>query len=146
LVAHISKVHTEEAIKKRSTEDKMAVFFTSEGITFDRDRANFVSFADCPDHEKFSEEARCYFFPDFYLLEITASLSCHVLVGNDEMEHRRYRCDFSRTLDIYNLVTYNDDFENPLPMVYIRVNPHFYRVLKANGQNVKYTPKIEEGM
>ena len=60
------------------------------------------------------------------------------------MEHRRYRCDFSRTLDIYGVVTFNDDFELPIPMVYIRVNPHFYDVVKGNGETVRYDPKIAE--
>jgi hypothetical protein len=63
------------------------------------------------------------------------------------MEHRRYRCDFSRTLDIYGVVTFKDDFEHPVPMVYIRVNPHFYDVLKGSKhhkQTVRYDPKIAE--
>ena len=60
------------------------------------------------------------------------------------MEHRRYKCDFPRTLDIYGLVSCGD-VESIIPMVYIRVNPHWYTVTKKNGQRTIYDPKIDTG-
>ncbi|KAJ3100121.1 hypothetical protein HDU96_010437 [Phlyctochytrium bullatum] len=48
------------------------------------------------------------------------------LVGNDEMQHRRYPCDFRRILDIFNLSQPRNEPGKTISMVYIRVNPHLY--------------------
>lgn len=115
---HILYCHTSEGLDKRQSEDQMDTFLTQNGIAFDRDRVNTLSFSMCMDYNKIDESKKSV-RPDFYLTALSAVLGCHILVGNDEMEHRRYRCDFSRTLDIYGVVTFKDDFEHPVPMVYI---------------------------
>ena len=140
---HILYHHTKEGLNKRQSESQMATFFEENEIDFDRDRVNTLSFAMCMDYDKL-DESKKRVRPDFYLTVLSTMLGMHILVGNDEMEHRRYRCDFQRTLDIYGIVSFKDDFANPIPLVYIRLNPHFYDVLKGDGKSVRYDPKIGE--
>jgi uncharacterized C2H2 Zn-finger protein len=124
---HISYSPTVYGVEKRQSEEQMAVFLKDNGILFDRDRDNTLHFNHCqidPNPHPKANKARIR--PDFYLTDMSVELGCHILIGNDEFQHRRYACDLSRTMDIYNLLTAAD--KHDIPLIYIRVNPHTYSV------------------
>jgi hypothetical protein len=49
-----------------------------------------------------------------------------VIVGCDEFQHRRYPCDLQRTWNILSALDQTDEFKS-VPILYLRVNPHFYQ-------------------
>ena len=121
---HIQRHHTQEGIaKKFHSETKLAEFFDSKGIRYERDWMNFLSFKNCKNIEGGKQSAR----PDFYLLGKTAELGCIFLVGNDEFAHRQTKCEFQRMYNITQALQDADGFKD-IPIVYVRFNPHFYRV------------------
>ena len=119
---HIQRHHTEEGIaRKFHSEQKLAEFFQSHDISFDRDWLNRVAFHTCTNIEGHKQSAR----PDFYLHAKSAELSCVFLVGNDEFAHRQTKCEFQRMFNIANALEQTPEFAG-VPIVYVRFNPHFY--------------------
>jgi uncharacterized Zn-finger protein len=131
---HIQRNHTADGIaKKFHSENKLALFFQSKNIAFDRDWTNFIRFTNCKNMEGSRTSAR----PDFYLTSISANLGCVFLVGNDEFSHRVYPCDFQRVYNIANALDQDKHFKD-VPLVYVRFNPHFFKI-----DNTYYDPKLE---
>jgi hypothetical protein len=123
---HIQRNHTEEGIaKKFESERKMATLFNKHKIAYEHDWANLVKHADCKALKRYftGKSSR----PDFRLIILGVLLRAIVLVGNDEFAHRRYACDFDRTLKITSALEAVTEFAG-LPVIYIRFNPHFYTV------------------
>ena len=121
---HIQASHTHEGLRKKlKSERAMAKFLETHDILFDRDRANFVSFKACAGLS--TEFYRAYF--DFYVYALSAKLGVGVTVGNDEMGHRRKPCDFLRSILLTSAIDRAEEFMS-VPIIYIRVNPHFYTV------------------
>ena len=119
---HIQRHHTEEGIaRKFHSEQKLAEFFQSRDISFDRDWLNRVAFQTCKNIEGHKQSAR----PDFYLHAKSAELGCVFLVGNDEFAHRQTKCEFQRMFNIANALEQTSEFAG-VPIVYVRFNPHFY--------------------
>ena len=119
---HIQAFHTESGIsQKLKSEAQLTAFFELNEIPFDRDWDNEIrSDPACYEFTSGSSAAR----PDFHLLALSSKLRAFVLLGNDEYEHRRYKCDFKR---LYNIAASLEARNMRLPLVYIRFNPHFYR-------------------
>ena len=121
---HIQRHHTEEGIaKKFHSETKLAEFFDSNGIKYERDWMNRISFRSCKNIEGGKQSAR----PDFFLVEKSVELGCIFLVGNDEFAHRQTKCEFQRLYNIMQALQQADGFKD-VPIVYVRFNPHFYRI------------------
>jgi len=119
---HIERNHTVEGIgRKFHSETKLAAFFDSKNIVYDRDWANRVSFRSCKSIEGGHVSAR----PDFFLLQKSADLNVVFLVGNDEFEHRFYPCDSRRTHNIVQALEQTSEFRS-VPIVYVRFNPHHH--------------------
>ncbi len=55
---HILYCHTSEGLDKRQSEDQMDTFLTKNGIAFDRDRVNTLSFSMCMDYNKIDESKK----------------------------------------------------------------------------------------
>ena len=135
---HIALFHTDEAINARKqSEDKMACFFDTEKIEYDRDWQNHVRLCMNPKGKK---SAR----PDFRLTEHVTNI---VIVSNDEGQHRTYKCrddgnrfncDYKRMFDVYSNVCRNKGQGN-IQWVWIRFNPHFY----FKGDDLR-NPGLEE--
>jgi len=119
---HVQRSHTKEGIAaKFKSEAKLAAFFDSKGIAYDRDYINRIRFADCDGLVSATSKgvsAR----PDFHLTEYSAKLGAQVLIGNDEYCHRNYNCDAQRMLRIAEALIRRTD----VPVVYLRFNPHYY--------------------
>jgi hypothetical protein len=121
---HVQRHHTAEGIQaKFHSETQLARFFDAKGVSYDRDWANRMNFKTCKAIEGKRMSAR----PDFYLHELSAKLSCIFLLGNDEFAHRQYACDFQRLWNIVNALQQTPEFRD-VPIVYVRFNPHHYRV------------------
>ncbi len=119
---HIQRNHTLEGIgKKLESETKLARFFESIGIAYDRDWVNKLNFKGCENMQGTASYAR----PDFFLPIESARLCAIVLVGNDEFCHRRYPCDFQRTWNIVQSLQQTKEFKDAI-IIYIRFNPNFY--------------------
>jgi hypothetical protein len=120
---HIERNHTVEGIgKKLQSETKLAEFFTSKGMPFDRDWVNRLSFKNCNNIEGKQSSAR----PDFFLPVESARLKAIVIVGNDEFCHRYTSCDLRRTWNIVQSLDQTEEHKD-VPILYIRLNPHAYR-------------------
>jgi len=118
---HLERNHTVEGIgRKLQSETKLANFFDSHDIPYERDWFNYIRFKGCKNIEGTHSCAR----PDFFL---TISLICNaiVLVGNDEFGHRRYPCDLQRMWNIVQALQQTTEFKD-VPIIYIRFNPHMY--------------------
>ncbi len=121
---HIARNHTLDGIgAKFESETKLASFLTLNEISFDRDWINFITFLNCKNIEGKKMFAR----PDFYLHAKSIELNAIVFVGNDEFQHRQYKCDFQRLWNIVHALQQNLEFKDT-PIVYIRMNPHFYQI------------------
>jgi hypothetical protein len=121
---HICRNHTLEGLQaKHQSENKLAAFFDSEGVSYDRDWNNRVAFCD-PNHPA-GKSAR----PDFHLLDESARLGAVLCVCNDEWQHANYTCEARRMFAIAESLAHNPDFAH-LPFVYVRFNPHPF---KKNG-------------
>ena len=124
LECHMQRHHTKEGIaQKFHSETKLAEFFESKNIRFHRDWMNRISFQDCKNIEGGKHSAR----PDFYLHDKSIELGCVFLVGNDEFAHRQTKCEFQRMFNITQALQQTDEFKD-VPIVYVRFNPHFYRM------------------
>lgn len=133
---HIQHCHTASSLATRySTETQLAQFFDTRGIPYDRDWVNRLNFKGCSNMEGNRLSAR----PDFYLPTFSAELGCVVLCGNDEMAHRHYPCEFQRIWNIAHSLQQVDAFRD-VPLLYIRFNPHRFRIGKQN-----YECTIEQG-
>jgi hypothetical protein len=140
---HISAIHVENGNLKHQSEQQMAAMFKREGILFDHDRQNTLTFATCttmsPLPSENSNKPRSLRV-DFYLTDISVKLGIRIFVGNDEFSHQRYRCDSHRTLNFATMLSTNPDKTmNEVPIVYIRVNPHHYYV-----NETLFAPKMDE--
>jgi hypothetical protein len=113
----------------------MAGFFDRSSIKFDRDFKNIVAHSSCAGLKKYFSGS--YSRPDFHLYEFQRR-GVVVLVGNDEFSHRRYSCEFDRTLKISSAISACPEFFN-VPVLYIRFNPHYYT---ADG--ALYDPPLNE--
>ena len=123
---HIQKNHTQEGIAaKFHSENKLAEFFKSKEISFDRDWMNLIQFKTCKNIEGGKISAR----PDFYLHDKSVELQAVVLVENDEFSHSQTVCEFQRLWNIVHALQQIFEFKD-LPLVVIRFNPHFYRMGK----------------
>lgn len=121
---HILRNHTKEGIQaKFYSETRLADFFKSNNIVFDRDWSNNISFRTCRNIEGLKSYAR----PDFRLIEYEEKLQCIVLVGNDEFAHRQYACDLQRIFNISNALEQTEEFHG-VPLLYIRFNPHGFTI------------------
>lgn len=119
---HIERNHTTVGIaQKFHSETKLAAFFDANGIVYDRDWTNRISFRDCKNIEGGKVSAR----PDFFLTSYSAKLQVVFLVGNDEMQHRYYECDSARVHNIVQALDQTAEFKD-VPIVYVRFNPHSY--------------------
>ena len=76
--------------------------------------------------------------PDFHLSGISASIGAVVLLANHEFEHRCYRCELKRCLEIA-AANGNEEEQMALPILYRRFNPHQNVV-----DGVYYDLKLEE--
>lgn len=122
---HIQRNHTKEGIAaKFYSEQKLDDFFRSKGISFDRDRMNFISFQNCKNIEGGRSSSR----PDFYLHEKSAELGVLFFVCNDEFCHRQTKCDFQRIFNSVTALSQTKEFESIQQIVFVRFNPHFYRI------------------
>lgn len=120
---HVQKYHTVKGItRKFESEQKLAFFFSSKQIKYDRDWTNRINFTTCKSMSGDRTHAR----PDFFLPSETARLNAVVLVGNDEMQHKYYQCEFERVFNIVNALEQTEDFHS-VPIVYFRFNPHSYK-------------------
>jgi uncharacterized Zn-finger protein len=135
---HIKRHHTQEGHQKwpRESEQRLADFFTSKGIPFDRDRVNHISFTACKATLEVEEHQRA--FPDFHLFSASEMLGYPVVLicCNDENQHRRVACEFKRVWSIFHALRQVPAFQE-VPVVMIRFNPHPY---KKNG--VQFAPKM----
>lgn len=118
---HVQSWHTKSGLQKKlKSETKLAEFFDEKKITYERDRANQISFT-CANLDSKQKRA----FPDFFLPGISAKLKAIVAVENDEFAHKHYTCDLRRTVDITQaLMSVNEK----IPFLYIRFNPHHHLV------------------
>lgn len=132
---HIQRHHTEFGIAaKFESETKLAHFFTNHGIGFDRDWTNRIDFKTCTNIEGGRSSAR----PDFFLTEYSAKLKVLLFTCNDEFCHRRTKCEFQRIFNIAQALEQTEEFRG-LPICFIRVNPHFFRIGKRY-----FDPKLED--
>jgi hypothetical protein len=123
MLVHKKNNHTLEGLgKKLHSETKMAEFFDSQEIKYDRDWCNRIAFKDCKHIEGNKFSAR----PDFFLPSESARLGALVIIGNDEFMHRQYPCEFQRVFNIANSLDQTPEHKG-VPLVYFRVNPHSYR-------------------
>jgi DNA-directed RNA polymerase subunit RPC12/RpoP len=133
---HIQASHTLDGLQKKlDSEGQLAGFFERSNTKFDRDFENIVSHSSCGGLKKYF--SGIYSRPDFHLYEFQRR-GVVVLVGNDEFSHRRYSCEFDRTLKISSAISACPDFFN-VPVLYIRFNPHYYTV----GETL-YDPPLRE--
>jgi uncharacterized Zn-finger protein len=133
---HIERNHTLDGIgKKLQSETKLAKFFDSNNVAYDRDWANVIQFKSCNNIEGNFSFAR----PDFYLAEESARLNAIVIVGNDEFGHRMYPCDFKRLWNICQSLE-QDERTRGVPILYVRFNPHHYY-----RDGVYYSHPLETG-
>jgi hypothetical protein len=136
MMYHIERHHTEEGIaSKFASENKLAQFFDSKNVLYDRDWANRISFTTCKSIEGNRVSAR----PDFRLLQRSIELEAVFLVGNDEFEHRFYACDSQRMHNIVQALEQTLEFKG-VPIVYCRFNPHSYW-----KDGVLHSHKLERG-
>ena len=132
---HIQASHTTDGLQKRlKSEERMAEWFESKDIKYDRDFANIVNHAKCHGLKKYFKGQ--YSRPDFHLCNLQMS-NAIVLVGNDEFAHRRYSCEADRMLKISSAIAACKEFHN-VPIIYIRFNPHFYEI-----DGVMFDPPLE---
>eukprot|EP00808_Paulinella_micropora_P000478 g67420.t1 len=128
---HVQRCHTEEGIAKRfKSKQQLAEFLTAQDWAFDRDFANAIVYKHCDSHLTPRLEGAVSSRPDFHLLEfqsLPADRRCLLLLCNDELAHRRYRCELGRMLEISTALRANPNLRD-LPVVYIRFNPHWFEV------------------
>jgi hypothetical protein len=118
---HIQCNHTVAGLAaKHSCEQKLADFFKSEGIPFDRDWTNRLEFDEKVCGEVFEGRAKSA-RPDFHLIAESARLGAKCILDLDEFCHRFYPCELQRTYNV-NLSVLEEK------LVYFRFNPHFYSV------------------
>jgi DNA-directed RNA polymerase subunit RPC12/RpoP len=137
---HVKRHHTEEGHNKwpRESEQRLADFFTSVSIPFDRDRVNHISYTACQAALQVEGHKRA--FPDFHLISASEMLEYTILLicCNDENQHRRMACEFKRVWGIFHALRLVPEFMQ-IPVVMIRFNPHPY---KKNG--VQFAPNMKE--
>lgn len=125
---HIQICHTKEGIKKKfKSEKQLEAFFKDKGVVFQQQV--HVSWSQCPQLQLGGKAAR----PDF--LVNLPGVNATILVGNDEMRHRQYACDFKRTIKLAATLTP----KHPT-LVYVRFNPHYY----YRGDSL-YDQSLKEG-
>ncbi len=121
---HIQRNHTKDGIAaKFHSENKLADFFKSKGVDFDRDWKNFIQFRNCNNIDGNRNFAR----PDFYLFQRSFELGVLFFVCNDEFQHRQTKCEFQRMLNISTALQQTPEFKN-ISIVFTRLNPHFFRI------------------
>jgi len=137
---HIQRCHTREGIaKKFDSEHKLAIFLDRNDVSYDRDTANRINFSACKGllESKSNEQGddmRISAKPDFHLLEYSSLLKAFLMLGNDEFAHRSYKCESERLFKITEALTRL----NPIPIIFIRFNPHAYYV-----DDICYDPPLE---
>jgi hypothetical protein len=136
LASHVKLAHTVEglAAMTHSTEQAMADFFDENSIAYSRDHENTVSHRACAEMKIDTHRSR----PDFFLPALSAEVGYHVLIGNDEAAHRRYPCDFKRTIEL-NTALCQGSVGPTGEIVYIRVNPSPYRI-----DSVRHEPSLDQ--
>jgi hypothetical protein len=128
---HIQLSHTIDGLTMDS-EQKLATFLTENRFDFTRDFANTVSHRACAELKLSGHRSR----PDFYLPVLSAEVGATVLIGNDERAHRKYGCDFKRTIELATALSAGSVGADG-KIIYIRVNPSSFTI-----DGLKYEPSI----
>lgn len=138
LQVHIQRNHTKEGLlAKLESEQKLAAFFTSMSVAFERDWANVIAFGKCKESvEGGKKHARI----DFFLVSESARLHALVFVENDEYAHigSKYACEMQRMFNISNTLQQSEEHCD-VPIVFVRFNPHH---CKRDG--VVYSKPLEQ--
>lgn len=128
---HIQAHHTTAGLaQKLRSETQLARCLDRAGIAYTRDWQNRLRYADCPAMARIAARdgsTAGSSRPDFHLLALSARLGAIVLLGNDEFEHRRYKCDLKRCYEIATCVG-THPAQLALPILYVRFNPHWWTV------------------
>ena len=88
---HVSACHTENGQWKHRTESQMAAYFTQNGISFTQDRQILWNLLHARTSKTCSRLRPRRIRADFFLRDISTTLGCYIVVGNDEFAHRKYR-------------------------------------------------------